>query len=50
MSATGDHAAAHPIVVSRVLATRSTIKADQRAMVERLMRAESSSSSWSARP
>jgi conjugative relaxase-like TrwC/TraI family protein len=32
------YAIADPIVVSRVLATRSTIKADQRAMVERLTR------------
>jgi conjugative relaxase-like TrwC/TraI family protein len=36
MAATGGVAVADPIVVSRVLATRSTIKADQRAMVERL--------------
>jgi len=35
--ATG-RAVADPIVVSRVLATRSTIKSDQRAMVERLTR------------
>ena len=34
----GGHAVADPIAVSRVLATRSTIKADQRAMVERLTR------------
>jgi hypothetical protein len=37
--ATGSgHALADPIVVSRVLATRSTINADQRGMVERLTR------------
>lgn len=36
MSATGGVAVADPIAVSRVLASRSTIKADQRAMVERL--------------
>jgi conjugative relaxase-like TrwC/TraI family protein len=37
--ATGSgHAIADPIVVSRVLATRSTMNSDQRAMVERLTR------------
>ncbi len=36
MSAAGGHAVADPIVVSRVLATRPSIKDDQRAMVERL--------------
>jgi conjugative relaxase-like TrwC/TraI family protein len=36
MAADTGHALADPIAVSRVLATRSTIKADQRAMVERL--------------
>jgi conjugative relaxase-like TrwC/TraI family protein len=38
MAAATGHAVADPIVVSRVLATRSTIKSDQRAMVERLTR------------
>jgi conjugative relaxase-like TrwC/TraI family protein len=38
MAADFGHALADPIVVSRVLATRSTIKADQLAMVERLTR------------
>jgi conjugative relaxase-like TrwC/TraI family protein len=36
MAAGGDRAVADPIAVSRVLATRSTIKADQRVLVERL--------------
>ena len=38
MAAETGRAVADPIAVSRVLATRSTIKADQRAMVERLTR------------
>ncbi len=38
MAASGAFAVADPIVVSRVLASRSTIKADQRAMVEWLTR------------
>ncbi|HEY5334303.1 MAG TPA: MobF family relaxase, partial [Solirubrobacterales bacterium] len=38
MAADTGHALADPIVVSRVLATRSTIKTDQRTMVERLTR------------
>jgi conjugative relaxase-like TrwC/TraI family protein len=38
MAAEGGNALADPIVVSRVLGTRSTIKTDQRAMVERLTR------------
>jgi conjugative relaxase-like TrwC/TraI family protein len=38
MAASGDHAVVAEVVVDRVLATRSTIKADQRAMVERLTR------------
>jgi conjugative relaxase-like TrwC/TraI family protein len=38
MSARGGHAVVDPIVVSRVLATRSTLKDDQRAMIERLTR------------
>jgi conjugative relaxase-like TrwC/TraI family protein len=38
MAADTGRAIADPIAVSRVLATRSTIKADQRAMVERLTR------------
>jgi Mrp family chromosome partitioning ATPase len=38
MAAGSGHAVADPAVVSRVLATRSTIDAEQRAMVERLTR------------
>jgi hypothetical protein len=38
MAADAGHVLADPIVVSRVLANRSTIKSDQRAMVERLTR------------
>jgi conjugative relaxase-like TrwC/TraI family protein len=38
MATTGGVAVADPIAVSRVIATRSTIKSDQRAMVERLTR------------
>jgi conjugative relaxase-like TrwC/TraI family protein len=38
MAADSGHALADPIVVSRVLASRSTIESDQRAMVERLTR------------
>jgi conjugative relaxase-like TrwC/TraI family protein len=38
MAAGSGHALAEPIVVSRALATRSTISAEQRAMVERLTR------------
>jgi conjugative relaxase-like TrwC/TraI family protein len=38
MATESGHALADPIVVSRVLATRSTIGAEQRAMVERLTR------------
>jgi conjugative relaxase-like TrwC/TraI family protein len=38
MAADTGHALVDPIVVSRVLASRSTIKSDQRAMVERLTR------------
>ena len=38
MAAETGRALADPIAVSRVLATRSTIKSDQRAMVERLTR------------
>jgi conjugative relaxase-like TrwC/TraI family protein len=38
MAATGDHAVVDEVMVARALATRSTIKADQRAMVDRLTR------------
>jgi conjugative relaxase-like TrwC/TraI family protein len=36
MAASNDHGVVAEVIVARVLATRSTIKADQRAMVERL--------------
>lgn len=36
MAASGDHAVVDEVTLARILATRSTIKSDQRAMVERL--------------